>query len=199
MYKIDETIPGWSSKTKLEKLAQLAFNVKENGLIVEIGSFNGRSAYALGMNKKDSVTLLCVDIFTPEWVSSVMVKDYPGTETCYGDTNQIHSYERFCINVSEVNNLQTARMRLPYNDNFFKFIKEIDLLFIDATHTYDAVKADIDQWCQYLKSDGVVVFDDYFDAFPGCIRAVNEYVEKNNLLMEVTEHCAIVRNPGDNR
>lgn len=177
MYKIDDTIPGWSDVEKLKGLAELASNVKEGGLIVEVGSFCGRSAYAMGMNKDDSVKLLCVDMFIDEWLTNRKVEDYPGTETCYGDKSQMYSYDTFIRNTNEVKNLDTIRMVFPYDEEYFSFNKKIDLLFIDATHTYDAVRADIEQWCPHLKDDAVVVFDDYCDQFQGCIDAVNEYAQ----------------------
>lgn len=41
----------------LENLAKYASMVSEQGIIIELGTFAGRSAYALGMNKKDSVKI----------------------------------------------------------------------------------------------------------------------------------------------
>ena len=190
---IDDNIPGWSSVDKLNELAKFASKVKDNGLIVEVGSFCGRSAYALGMNKKDNVELLCVDIFTPQWLSSVTpVKEYPGAETCYGDKEQIHAYETFEKNTADVTNMHTAKMLLPYDGHFFKFTKTIDLLFIDATHTYEAVKSDINQWCVHLADDGVVIFDDYFNLFPGCVKAVNEYATDNNKTITILDGSAAI-------
>lgn len=185
MYKINENIPGWSDLTKLNELAKLASEVEENGLIVEVGSFCGRSAYAMGMNKRESVELLCVDMFVDSWLNIKPVEEYPGSETCFGDKSQIYSYQTFMLNMKGVKNLNTARMVLPYSDEYFSFNRKIDLLFIDATHTYDAVNADIKQWCPHLKDDGIVVFDDYFKGFEGCMQAVNEYAEENNLNLEV--------------
>jgi len=187
---INEDIPGWSSVTKLNTLAEYASQVKKGGLIVEVGSFCGRSAYALGMNKDDSVRLLCVDMFPQIWMYTTKVKDYPGTDSCYGDTDQIYSLETFERHTEDVYNLHTAQMTLPYNDKFFTFTEEIDLLFIDASHTYEAVSADIKQWCKYLADDGVVIFDDYFDLFPGCIEAVNEYVNSSNKSLSIIDGTA---------
>jgi predicted O-methyltransferase YrrM len=52
---------------------------------------------------------------------------------------------------------------------------EVDLIFIDSTHDYDTVSSDIAYWYPRMKPGGIMVFDDYFDMFPGCIQAVDEF------------------------
>lgn len=42
-----------------------------------------------------------------------------------------------------------------------EFPFEIDLLLIDADHTYEAVKKDILQWWPKIKAGGLVLFHDY--------------------------------------
>lgn len=57
----------------------------------------------------------------------------------------------------------------------------VGLLFIDAEHTYDAVRADFHAWRPHLAAGALVAFDDY-DAskakFAGVIRAVDELVDE---------------------
>lgn len=50
--------------------------------------------------------------------------------------------------------------------------RKIDMLFVDGTHTYEAVKIDC-QWMQYIPAGGVAVFDDWIEPVE---RAVKEYV-----------------------
>lgn len=38
---------------------------------------------------------------------------------------------------------------------------KVDLVFIDASHGYDAVKADIEAWYPNMKPNGLMVFHDY--------------------------------------
>lgn len=54
-------------------------------------------------------------------------------------------------------------------------VKHVDLVFIDAAHDYENVKADIEAWrpkCNVLSGH------DYDEKFPGVIRAVDELVSK---------------------
>lgn len=61
-------------------------------------------------------------------------------------------------------------------DSFF------DLIYVDAAHTYDEVKADAELSARKLKHDGVIVFNDYimYDPFVkaeyGIVPVVNEMV-----------------------
>jgi hypothetical protein len=49
-----------------------------------------------------------------------------------------------------------------------------DFLFIDAGHSYGAVKADIAAWEAKVKPGGWIGGHDYHPMFPGVIRAVSE-------------------------
>lgn len=53
---------------------------------------------------------------------------------------------------------------------------QIDLLFIDADHSYDAVRGDIDNWTPFVRPvDGLIVGHDFgFSQFPGVEQAVRE-------------------------
>ena len=168
--KLNLDIPGWSDAAKLTKLANLAREVPKDGWIVEVGSFCGRSAYAMGHNKHASTKLTCFDKFpdAPEQIP----------DTCFGDKSGTYSYEIFLNNTRGIPNLETVRMYMPLNLEYLSFKKKIDLLFIDCIHTYEAVKSDIDTWSKFVKKDGIIVFDDYFDMFPGCVKAVDEFIEQ---------------------
>lgn len=50
----------------------------------------------------------------------------------------------------------------------------LDLVFIDGDHSYGAVKADIEAWLPTLKPMGVLAGHDYYQNWPGVMRAVNE-------------------------
>lgn len=50
--------------------------------------------------------------------------------------------------------------------------REIDMLFVDGEHTYEAVKKDC-EWMQYVRSSGLAVFDDWIEQVAN---AVKEYV-----------------------
>lgn len=54
--------------------------------------------------------------------------------------------------------------------------ESLDFIFIDATHTYDAVKLDLAAWLPKLKPTGFVCGHDYCDHYSGVKAAVDEIV-----------------------
>ena len=54
--------------------------------------------------------------------------------------------------------------------------ESLDLVFIDALHTYEAAHQDILSWAPKVMQGGIVAGHDYSHHFPGVIRAVNEFV-----------------------
>ena len=69
-----------------------------------------------------------------------------------------------------------------FNDNFF------DLIYIDADHTYEGCKKDLNDWFSKVKPGGFFTGDDYRIASSprmgvkfGVIEAVNEFSKSHNL------------------
>lgn len=65
-----------------------------------------------------------------------------------------------------------------------KWDKPVDVLFIDGNHDYMYVRSDIERFAPFVKKGRVILFHDYDDSSPGVIQAVDEFAEKNNLLVE---------------
>jgi predicted O-methyltransferase YrrM len=65
----------------------------------------------------------------------------------------------------------------------------IDFCFIDADHSYEAVKKDILAWLPKIKNGGIISGHDYSHYHPGVIKAVdeifNEKTVHNNTVWEV--------------
>ena len=63
--------------------------------------------------------------------------------------------------------------------------KEIDMVYIDADHSYEGVRKDLDAWIPHVKSGGIVSGHDYAKCkmFEGLIKAVDETV--NDLGVEL--------------
>ena len=53
---------------------------------------------------------------------------------------------------------------------------ELDFVFIDGEHNYEAAKADIEAWWPKVRSGGLLISHDYDrQRFPGVCRAVDEF------------------------
>ena len=80
-------------------------------------------------------------------------------------------YKEFTENVGESENLTVLRGESVEMANKFTG-KKVDMVFIDAGHDYDEVKADIEAWSP--KCTKIIAGHDYSVGFPGVIKAVNE-------------------------
>jgi predicted O-methyltransferase YrrM len=66
----------------------------------------------------------------------------------------------------------------------------LDFVYIDANHSYEYVKQDIELWAPKVKSGGIVSGHDYIrrkgqSEYYNVVPAVNEYVAANNLQLYV--------------
>ncbi len=144
-------IEGWMEKPELEWLARTASSHK---IIVEIGSYKGRSTRALTDNT-DGLVIAIDNFFGP-----------PEIELANRDT----IYDQFVSNMAGVNNLAVIKADhrdLP-NPEFVP-----DMVFIDGSHDYESVKADILYWLPRIAPGGILSGHDY-GWCPGVEQAVNE-------------------------
>lgn len=58
------------------------------------------------------------------------------------------------------------------------FTHQVDFVYVDASHSYDNVLADIRAWKKHVKHGGYIAGHDYNWQFPGVLRAVFEQFGK---------------------
>ena len=62
----------------------------------------------------------------------------------------------------------------------------IDYVFLDGGHEYSTVKNDLDNCIEVIKKGGTVLCDDYnLGSAPGVKRAIDDFVKKNQLNVEI--------------
>lgn len=83
---------------------------------------------------------------------------------------------------SKILKMSSVQASLMFDDYMF------DLVYIDADHTYESVKCDLNVWYPKVKSGGIFAGHDYCEYYIevsktrfGVIEAVNEFVKENNL------------------
>ena len=65
-------------------------------------------------------------------------------------------------------------------------MSKIDYVFLDGGHEYNTVKDDLDNCIEVIKKGGSVLCDDYnLGSAPGVKRAIDEFVKKNQLNVEI--------------
>jgi glycosyltransferase involved in cell wall biosynthesis len=152
------TIDGWMT---FEELTWIYETAKRHYHIAELGSWKGRSTHAWASGTRGNITAI------DTWEGSDFIGD---------DTNRLAKLEDvfkvFKDNLKQFDNVVVNRKRgmdavKDYED------KSFDVVFIDAGHTYEDVKADIDAWLPKAKM--VLCGHDYLpDVWMGVIQAVDD-------------------------
>lgn len=146
----------------------------DNGHIVEVGSWKGKSASYLAVeihNSGKKIRLDCVDT----WLGST---EHQNDEYVKSDT----LYNLFLTNIEPVKHIINP-VRMDSCEAYKLYQDEsIDAIFIDAAHDYDSVKKDIVRWLNKVKRGGILAGHDYTTYWPGVVAAVNEILGKSNIL-----------------
>ena len=198
-------VPGWSPQDQLVALFNLAYLSDAEGDIIELGSWCGRSASALGLAAKLSgrSTVHAIDLF-PEKSDWRQNADgtYSFSVTLDGRAFDAYSepavwaepyqrdiepiYDRH-PRLLDVFNDTIARNGLssvvrPYRGNMQMFAADAPadlrckLAFIDGDHSYEAVTEDIRDVERFLVPGGWICFDDAFSCYEGVDRAITDHI-----------------------
>jgi hypothetical protein len=142
---------------------------------VEIGVLKGRaiSYLAAKLKNRTGIKLYAVDVF--ETIHTLSHDHLKGYQSQKG-----YLYEMYNYNLQEagVRSLIEDKIGLSwevakdFRDDYFDFI------FIDADHTYEGVRKDIEAWYPKLKKGGIISGHDYHSSWPGTIKAVDEFFDK---------------------
>jgi glycosyltransferase involved in cell wall biosynthesis len=152
----DESLPdGWFSVENVNTYRRLMERVPYGGATAELGVWRGRSICAVAdIIRKKSLRVLAVDYF----------QEGSGIEEEFrSNISRFSIHPQVCIS-----RMMTTEAAAQIPD------ASLDLVFIDANHAYDAVKADLLAWMDKVKPGGILAGHDYQADHEGVIRAVNE-------------------------
>lgn len=144
-------VHGYISVAEAELLYSEASKVPDTGLILELGSFLGKSSLLLDSASK--ADLHCVDT-------------WDGNATDCNRAEYRNTYETWRSNVGPrpiAHKMSTHNFLVAW-DNRLKF----DFVFIDACHQYEVVKKDFELVLPLVQSGGRIAFHDIGNcAHPG--------------------------------
>jgi MMP 1-O-methyltransferase len=132
-------IPGWLTDEEGEALYELARRCRGDGVIVEIGSWKGKSTVCLGLG---SLAGNCVPVYAVD----------PHADYRFGDFKTNVERAGIADLVRPVASLSQAAA-----DGFGA---PIELLFVDGAHEYDLVLEDFEKWVPKVVNGGWVAFHD---------------------------------------
>ena len=132
-------VPGWLTDEEGEALYELARSCTGKGVIVEIGSWKGKSTVCLGIGSQEgeSVPVYAID---------------PHADYRFGDFKTNVERARIAELVRPIASLSQAAAD--------RFEEPIELLFVDGSHEYDLVLEDYEKWVQKVVDGGWVAFHD---------------------------------------
>jgi predicted O-methyltransferase YrrM len=166
-----KSIPGMISAREEEALFLLSALQQVEGNILEIGSWLGRSTVFLakGCSYSGNGFVYAIDHF----------KGNVGKEESYfkNVTSKETISEDFRNNLVKAQVTDNVKQMVMSSQDAAKIISEkLRIIFIDADHSYQGTKRDIEQWHHQVISGGYFVFHDYSTHHPGVIKAVNEFI-----------------------
>jgi len=167
-----QNVPGYIGEREFRALCLLAAGAPGQGLIVEIGSFKGKSTiglatvaahYGLG-------PVVSIDPHTAPSVTDPML----GSQTSSFDDFMANLRRAKIEQHVEVHREQSSDVAATWNH------RPIRLLWIDGDHTYTGAKLDFDLFSPYLADGAIIAFHDTLFAFEGPIRVFVEEVLRSD-------------------
>ena len=145
---------------------------------VEIGSWRGRSSAYMAvaiLNSNKNIRFDCVDT----WLGSLDEEVHQTDPAVVNAT----LYTEFLNNMAPVAHVVTPHRMHSQEAALLYDNKSLDLVMIDAGHSYTDVLADIRAWLPKVKSGGTIAGDDY--AWPGVNQAVTELIPNAHIMKSI--------------
>lgn len=161
-------VDGWLIDREGGLLYNLAKSCTGKGVIVEIGSWKGKSTIWLGNGSKkgNEVRVYAID---PHTGSSEHKEKY----------GKVWTFDEFKKNISAAAIDDVVTPIVKTSEEAAKgFDKPIELLFIDGAHEYDLVKLDFDLWSPKVIEGGIIAFHDTIK-YQGPKQVVKESIFKS--------------------
>lgn len=166
-----ESVEGWMDRPDMKWLYQTATNILSNGIVVEVGSWKGRSASAI-MKGLQTQNFFCID----KWSGNT--GDYEDGYEGIG----LRAYNEFIDNTKRVCNKVPFIITADSSKSSALFEnKSIDWVFIDANHLADDVENDVRSWIPKLKENGILSGHDYYKEGGEIPKALDRILELRTL------------------
>ncbi len=156
-----------------DKEARLLYKSAEcgsgKGVIVEIGSFLGKSATFLASGSK------CV-----QREKVYAIDPHLGGRNIAKGKNLPPTYNQFLKNIKKAKVFDWIYPIRKYSEDAAKTWKlPIRLLYIDGDHTYPGVSTDVRKWLPFVTQDGIIAFHDVINPDIGPVKAIiNDLIPK---------------------
>lgn len=177
-------IDGWFS-SGCAKVYRRELQKYKGGTLVEVGCWRGRSlSFLADMIANKDITAHAVD----PWTGNSDPKDPTHKMDVFADF-QKNMQSLGIYDLLHIHRKQSVLTAPEFKNN------SVDVVMIDADHSYDYVYADIVSWWPKVKPGGVLMGHDYSLACgcPEVVGAVNDFARSANLTVEADADMWIIR------
>jgi predicted O-methyltransferase YrrM len=178
-----DSIEGWLTAAEAKWLFDAARSLPTGAIIVEIGSFKGRSTCCLAAGcRGNGKRIFAVDTFDGG-----------------SDLPRANSFPDFSENVERCGFSSCIEPVIGLSTEVAKtWNKPIHLLFIDGSHFYEEVLGDFNGFFPHVVRGGIVAFHDVAETKPGVFRAWNQNFKNQLTAIGHCESLGYGRKPGSN-
>jgi predicted O-methyltransferase YrrM len=171
-----ERVEGWLTPEEGRLLYRLARNCTGAGVIVEIGSWKGKSAIWLGKGSKAGAKIpVCA------------VDPHTGSPEHRQRLGEVWTFDEFQANIRAAGLVGLVVPLRQTSEEAACFLDApVELIFIDGAHEYATVRLDFELWSPKVIAGGIMAFHDA-DA-PGPRAVIEEFVVKPGRF----RHCRFV-------
>jgi predicted O-methyltransferase YrrM len=171
-------IDGLLFEEESDLLYSSAKNCQGKGVIVEIGSWKGKSAVCLALGSKagSNVMVYCVD---PH--QDTPTHKHFGVKRTYADfieNIKIAGVDDIVLPITKTSKEAAGAFNEP-----------IEFLFIDGEHDFESVKSDVELWFPKVIDGGIIAFHDY--SASGVYKVIKKYVYKSHYFRSINLACSL--------
>jgi MMP 1-O-methyltransferase len=166
-------VPGFLLENEARFLGMMAACAPRQGVILEIGSFKGKSAVMLGKLAEHYGfgPIVAIDPHNFNNAELAEHRAAPGAS----------SYDEFLKNIESAGVAPYVEVHRAFSAEVAKtWNRSIRLLWIDGDHSYPGAKADFDAFMPHMEPGGFVAMHDALHEFPGPIRVFVEDILRSN-------------------
>ena len=167
-------IPGWLHMDEAKWLFNISKSMPGSCVIVEVGSFCGRSSVAIASGLPVNGWLHCVEPFT----------FHPPNDEISIEFNKLISsglsQQDYFIKVTSGYNVIIHKDKSPGVAKSFAN-DSVDMVFIDANHGKIEVWNDLSAWWPKIKRNGIMCGHDFSPWWMGVKRSVMKFTKLNRL------------------
>lgn len=152
-----DSVEGWLTLAQAQRLHESTQSLYPGAVIVEIGSFRGRSTIVLASAAPDNSVVLAIDPFGGG--------DRGPRELAPDAARGQRDYEVFQSNLTTAGVAdQVHHVRKRSDAALEDAPSAIDLLFVDGAHRLGAARRDITQWGDRVRTGGTMFVHDAFSS-----------------------------------